>query len=107
MCFQYETERVKYKVEHTYTPDFILANGIWLEAKGYFTGKDRSKMLAVKKQNPEVDIRLVFQAPYNYLSKRSKTTYAKWADKHGFLWCRETQIPKEWLPTLSLNTKTN
>jgi hypothetical protein len=95
--FQYETEKVKYKVEHTYTPDFILANGIWLEAKGYFTGKDRSKMLAVKKQNPEVDIRLVFQAPYNYLSKRSKTTYAKWADKHGFLWCRETEIPREWL----------
>ena len=38
-------------------------------------------MLAVKKQHPELDIRMVFKAPFNKISKRSKTTYAQWCPK--------------------------
>jgi hypothetical protein len=97
VSFEYESTRAPYIIQHFYTPDFILPNGIWLEAKGYFRPNDRSKLLAVKKDNPDLDIRLVFQAPYNKLSKASKTTYAGWADKKGFPWCSSYQIPDEWL----------
>ena len=45
-----------------------------MEAKGFFKPSDRRKMLAVKEQNPELDIRFIFQRN-NTLSKNSKTTY--------------------------------
>jgi hypothetical protein len=79
-----------------YTPDFILPNGVILEAKGYFKPEDRRKMLAVKKQHPHLDIRLVFQQPLNTLTKTSKTTYAMWAEKNGFLWAPFHAIPLDW-----------
>jgi hypothetical protein len=97
--FEYETLHLNYTVSAVYTPDFILPNGVILEAKGYFKPEDRRKMLAVKKQHPELDIRLVFQAPHNTLTKTSKTTYAKWAEKHGFLWAPSYNIPLEWFET--------
>lgn len=94
--FEYETLKLDYTVKAVYTPDFILPNGVILEAKGYFKPEDRRKMVAVKKQHPELDIRLVFQAPYNTLTKHSKTTYAQWAEKYGFPWTIYTNIPLEW-----------
>lgn len=94
--FEYETLRLPYTIEATYTPDFVLPNGVVLEAKGYFKPEDRRKMIAVKKQYPDLDIRLVFQQPYNTLTKTSKTTYGQWADKHGFLWAPAHDIPPEW-----------
>jgi hypothetical protein len=94
--FEYETLRLPYTWEAVYTPDFILPNGVILEAKGYFKPEDRRKMLAVKKAHPELDIRLVFQQPYNTLTKASKTTYAAWAEKHGYLWAASHNIPLEW-----------
>ena len=94
--FEYETLKLNYTLSAVYTPDFILPNGVILEAKGYFKPEDRRKMLAVKKQHPTLDIRLVFQAPYNTLTKTSKTTYAKWAEKNGFLWAASHDIPLDW-----------
>ena len=102
--FEYETLRLNYTVSAVYTPDFILPNGVILEAKGYFKPEDRRKMLAVRKQHPELDIRLVFQAPYNTLTKTSKTTYAMWAEKHGFLWAPSHTIPLEWFENPSPNS---
>ena len=102
--FEYETLRLDYTVSAVYTPDFILPNGVILEAKGYFKPEDRRKMLAVKKQHPNLDIRLVFQAPYNTLTKTSKTTYAKWAEKHGFLWAPSYDIPLSWFNANSKET---
>ena len=83
--FEYETLKLTYTLDCSYRPDFILPNGVILEAKGWFKPEDRRKMLAVKKQHPELDIRLVFQSPRNTLSKGSNTTYAMWAEKNGFL----------------------
>ena len=94
--FEYETLKLNYTISAVYTPDFILPNGVIIEAKGYFKPEDRRKMVAVKKQHPELDIRLVFQAPFNTLTKLSKTTYAMWADKHGFLWAPSYNLPLEW-----------
>jgi len=97
ISFQYESEKLSYTIEHTYTPDFVLPNYVYLETKGYWDAEDRRKVLAVKKANPEIDLRMVFQAPYNTISKKSKTTYAKWCEKHDIPWTSYTDIPLEWL----------
>jgi len=98
--FSYETEKFFYIIEKHYTPDFIIprpsAMPIYVEAKGVLTPADRQKMKAVKKQWPKMDIRFVFQNANNKLNKRSKTTYAQWAEKHGFPWAHK-RIPEEWL----------
>ena len=94
--YEYESEKLDYVLEARYIPDFKVGD-IYLECKGYFKATDRRKMLAVKRCNPDLDIRLVFQAPHNKINKRSKTTYAKWAEKNGFPWCPYYAIPREWL----------
>ena len=97
VSYEYESIKIPYVIQHTYTPDFALPNGIWLETKGYWDSKDRKKILEVIKQNPTVDLRMVFQAPYNTISKKSKTTYAKWCERHNIPWTSFTNIPLEWL----------
>ena len=94
--YEYESEKLDYVLEARYIPDFKVGD-IYLECKGYFKATDRRKMLAVKRCNPDLDIRLVFQAPYNKISKRSKTTYAMWAERNGFPWCAYYAIPTSWL----------
>ena len=97
VSYEYESTKVSYITQHTYTPDFCLANGVWLESKGYWDAKDRKKVLSVIKQNPDIDLRMVFQAPYNTISKKSKTTYAQWCERHGIKWSSYAAIPIEWL----------
>ncbi len=97
VSYEYETEKLSYTIEHNYTPDFVLPNYVYLETKGYWDAADRRKVLAVKRDNPDVDLRMVFQSPYNTISKKSKTTYAKWCDKHGIPWTAYHEIPLEWL----------
>ncbi len=94
--YGYEPDKFNYVIEAKYTPDFKVGD-VYLETKGFFKPADRRKMLAVKKCNPDLDVRLVFQAPYNKISKSSKTTYAMWAERHGFQWCSYTTIPLSWL----------
>jgi hypothetical protein len=96
--YEYETQKIKYRVEEdrTYTPDFILPNGIIVETKGRFTVADRKKHLLIQKQYPKHDIRFVFQNSRAKLYKGAKTTYAQWCDKHGFLYA-DKSIPEEWL----------
>ena len=93
--FSYETLRLPYTVERVYTPDFILPNGVIVEAKGYWEAGDRTKHLSVREAHPDVDMRFCFLNANNKLSKKSKTSYADWGDKKGFLWC-EKVIPASW-----------
>ncbi len=79
-----------------YTPDFVLNNGIIIESKGRFLTEDRQKHLLIQKQYPLYDIRFVFSNSKTKISKRSKTTYADWCDKHGFLYA-DKDIPDAWL----------
>ena len=51
----------------------------------------------VIKDNPTIDLRMVFQDPYKRISKKSKTTYAKWCERYGILWCAAHYIPVDWL----------
>ena len=97
VLYKYESQKLPYTIQHNYTPDFVLPNDIYLETKGYWDASDRRKILAVKKSNPEIDLRMVFQAPYNTISKKSKTTYAMWCEKHDIPWTSFHNIPLEWL----------
>ncbi len=92
----YEGSFLPYTITTKYIPDFQLSNGIYIETKGYLRATDRQKMLLVKKQHPNVDIRFVFQNARKKINKKSKTTYGDWASKHGFLWCEKT-IPDDWV----------
>lgn len=96
--FRYEEVKLKWQDlrMRTYTPDFVLSNGIIIETKGRFISSDRTKHLFVKAQHPELDIRFVFSNPRAKLYKGAKSSYGDWCDKHGFQYSRET-IPVEWL----------
>ena len=95
--FEYENSKVTYIPKpRTYTPDFYLSEtDIYIEAKGHLDKADRVKMLLVKEQHPDLDIRFVFLRARNKIYRGSKTTYADWATKHGFQWA-EGMIPEEW-----------
>jgi len=95
----YETTKISYikpETSHTYTPDFVLPNGIVIETKGRFTIEDRKKHLLIKKQHPELDIRFVFSNYKSKIRKGSKTTYAMWCEKNDFKYSNKL-IPREWL----------
>lgn len=97
--FKYETLKISYikpSTPHKYTPDFILPNKIIVEAKGIFSSADRKKHLLVKEQHPDLDIRFVFSNSRSKLYKGSKSTYADWCIRHGFLFA-DKEIPIEWL----------
>jgi len=102
VAFEYETIKLEYQKVATYTPDFILPNGIIIEAKGLWTVEDRTKHLLVREQHPHLDIRLVFMNAFNKIRKGSNTTYARWCEKKNILYANK-QIPKQWL----LQTHTN
>ena len=96
---EFEAIKVPYtqpEKARTYTPDFILPNGIVIETKGMFTVEDRQKHGWVKEQHPKLDIRFVFSNAKGKLSKGSPTTYAMWAEKNGYKWAHKT-VPNEWL----------
>ena len=101
ITWTYETERIKYISEpRHYTPDFILEGKIYIETKGRFLAKDRSKHLLIQKQYPDLDLRFVFTNSRQKLYKGSKTTYAAWCEKHGFLYA-ERSIPETWMNELT------
>ena len=97
ITYEYESKRVPYTIQHHYCPDFLLPNHVYLETKGYWDAADRRKILSVKKDNPDIDLRMVFQSPYNTISKKSKTTYAQWCEKHDIPWTHFHNIPLDWL----------
>ena len=103
ISYEYEEHKVKYTVperQATYTPDFYVTTRtgklIIIETKGRFVTADRQKMLLVKEQHPDLDIRFVFSNPNSRISKKSKTTYAAWCEKHGFPYAAKV-APEEWL----------
>lgn len=89
--FEYESERVPYILERYYVPDFVVTvsnRKIYIEAKGYLRPEHKSKMVAVKKLNPDMDIRILFYAP----NKKNE----RWAIKNNFQYAIG-DIPEEWL----------
>jgi len=101
ITYEYEQLKLSYEIPatvHTYKPDFQLANGIIIEAKGRFSPADRRKMALVIEQHPDKDIRLLFMLN-NTLSKVSKTTYTDWCEKRNIKCAvsKTGEIPEDWL----------
>ena len=96
-----EWEDLRYR---TYTPDFILDNGIIIETKGIFDTEDRRKHLAIREQHPELDIRFVFSNSKAKLYKGAKSRYCEWCDKPEFKW-EHRFIPAAWLKEKGKLTK--
>lgn len=96
--YLYEAVKIEWEdlAYRTYTPDFVLANGIIIETKGMFTAADRRKHLAIKRQHPKLDIRFVFENSRRKLRKGAKSTYAEWCIKYGFSYY-DRVIPEDWL----------
>ena len=91
VSFGYECERLTYVLAGSYIPDFVIRcpNGkLYIETKGYLRPEDKRKLIAVKRQHPEIDLRIVFY------SENKK--YIKWCIKHGFKYAIGS-IPKDWL----------
>lgn len=101
--FRYEPFSLPYVIEADYTPDFVLTKkdgtDMIIETKGYFKPSDRRKLIAVKKANPDKDIRIIFQRD-NYLTKSKSGTYTSWAKRHGFQTHVGDSIPPPWLKEL-------
>lgn len=98
--YEYEELKISYQrpaEQSTYTPDFVLDNGIIIETKGQFVTSDRKKHKIIRNQHGDkYDIRFVFSNPKTKIGKKSKTTYADWCERFGFKWAKG-KIPKEWL----------
>lgn len=95
--YGYETVTLHYTKPSVYVPDFQLPNGVLIECKGRFLAKDRTKMLAIKEQNPHLDIRFLFQRANNRITKSPNSLmYWQWAEKHGFKWHEGDTIPEGW-----------
>lgn len=91
----FEPFKLPYFTKGNYLPDFVLPNGIIVEAKGYFDARSRAKMVAVKKNNPDLDIRMLFMNSKTKVRKGSATTYADWCNKNKFPFA-DGLIPLEW-----------
>lgn len=89
--FSYEAERIPYVLARHYVPDFIISTKlgkVYVECKGYLRPEDKSKLRAVKKQHPEIDLRILF-----YEERKSNI---RWAERNGFVYAIGT-IPSEWV----------
>ena len=97
--YTYEEVKIEYEqpaTKHKYTPDYQLANGIFIETKGRFMMADRKKHLLIQKQHPDIDIRFVFQSSRTKISKNSKTSYGDWCNKYGFKFA-DKKVPQDWI----------
>jgi hypothetical protein len=93
--FKYESERIAYVRAGHYRPDFVITTPlgiVYVEAKGYLRPEHKSILRAVKKCNPQLDIRMLFYA--------AKKDQIKWAERNGFPYAVGSTIPKEWLDGL-------
>jgi hypothetical protein len=118
LSFDYEKLKLEYNVPARvakYTPDFKVG-AIVIESKGAFgygpnrfsggdPAKERQKLLLIKAQHPNIDLRIVFQRASTKIYKNSPTTYAKWATDNGFLWADKGVIPPEWLKEMKAQQK--
>jgi hypothetical protein len=97
----YEKAKLPYVLHRKYSPDFNIGLTHHIEVKGYWESSDRSKLLAVIHANPTVRILVALEYPQLTISKKSKTTYSQWCDKHGIQWA-PIPIPLDllaaWLP---------
>ena len=95
----YERDRFPYTLKRRYTPDFIIERPdgtvTYIEAKGYLRPSDRAKLLAVLRDNPDIDLRILFKQNHT-LSKGSRNRYSDWATKHNIPFAIG-EVPNHWI----------
>lgn len=95
---EYEPDHIEYTLTKEYIPDFRIefkdGRVMYIEAKGFLRPEDRAKLLAVKAQHSDIDIRIIFERD-NKMSRTSKVRYSDWATKHGFPFSIGT-VPRSW-----------
>ena len=84
--------------QRSYTPDFILAGGLIIEVKGRLTRRDRRVLCGVRKSNPDIDLRIIFDKD-NRINKGAKSRYSDWAASHDFLYSLKGKVPEIWTKT--------
>lgn len=100
--YEYETTKIPYTVPesgHNYIVDFSTPNGIHWEVKGWLSDyQERQKYILVKQQNPDVDLRFVFDN-IQKLCGGTKMTHAKWCEKYGFRYCsvKDVETIQSWI----------
>lgn len=102
---EYEAEKLPYTTSHVYIPDFIITRKdgtkIYIETKGNgraWTPQVMQKMLAVRAQNPDLDIRIIFYKDGEYGSRRkdgSRQRQSDWATKHNYTFAIG-DVPESW-----------
>ena len=99
VSFEYELTRLFYVQPAKvcfYKPDFILPNGIIIEAKGIFQTDDRQKHKHIKAMHPDLDIRFVFSRSAAPINSGSPTSLAMWCERYGYQFA-DKLIPAPWL----------
>ena len=94
MEFSYEPEKIPYVLAGHYIPDFRILTStgrVYIETKGYLRPEHKRKMVAVRRQHPNLDIRILFYS--------GSDSNIRWAVKNGFRYA-VGEIPKEWLEGL-------
>ena len=104
--FNFEKTKIDYTVSGVYLVDFDVATKsgktIYIETKGNgrsFDHAARRKMIAVKHQHPELDVRIVFYNDGKIGPKRKDGSFMRqsdWAKKYGYKFSIR-EIPQEWL----------
>ena len=95
--WEYEQRKFDLVIPRSYTPDFVLGNGVVLEVKGYFDAEDRRLIKLFREQHPDVDLRMVLQKPYQKLQKGGRMDYAGWCEKYNVPWCEGPSLPQDWV----------
>lgn len=95
----YESVRLNYSIPRNYVPDFVIERKnhktMYIEVKGYFRQPDRVKILSVLRDNPGIDLRIVFEKN-NKLNRKAKMRYSDWCEKYNILYSINS-IPMDWL----------
>lgn len=123
VAYGHESQWVRYIIperEAKYLPDFSFEDcPIIIEAKGRFGGgnprqrnsnsgdsaKERQKLILLKEQHPELDIRLVFERAASPIYPKSPTSQGKWATDHGFKWSDKGVVPQQWIDEIKTYLK--
>lgn len=103
IAHDYEAKRIPYTLDCNYLSDFTLrtksGKEIVVEYKGWPDDSDLRTLSQVKKQHPDLDLRMVLQSRRTLdkpVRKNGKLTVRGWCAKHGIPVAAEI-LPEEWI----------
>lgn len=70
IIWQYEPETFQISEIETYTPDFKLTDGTFIEIKGWWTETSKRKIELFKQKYPDIKLQIIGKMEYKILSKQ-------------------------------------